>query len=105
MVCIEVFWSASSLGDALAVDACSKAEAMAVQIRVPVGENNMDTELGVGHAFDVFGYALLDWDVGKLSLGPVAIIVVLGQVLLEGLDADFEPRDTFENGHRESSRE
>jgi hypothetical protein len=100
MVSIEVFWSAGSLGDAMAVDAGSKREAVAVQRRVSVREHNMDTELGVSHTFDVFGYALLNWDVDKLPLGPVAIVVVLRQTLAVGLNADFKPRDTFENGHR-----
>jgi hypothetical protein len=99
-VCIEVFWSAGSLGDAMAVDAGSKGEAVVVQIRISVREHNMDTEFGVSHTFDVFGYALLDWDVDKLPLGPVAIVVILRQVLAVGLNADFKPRDTFENGHR-----
>jgi len=99
-VCTEVFWSAGGLGDAMAVDAGSKREAVADQRRISVGEHNMDSELGISHAFNVFRYALLDWDIDKLPLGPVAIIVVLWQVLPVGLNADFKPRDTFENGHR-----
>jgi hypothetical protein len=51
---IEVFWSAGGLRDAMAVDAGSKREAVAAQIRISIGEHNMDTELGISHAFNVF---------------------------------------------------
>ena len=82
----------------MAIDVCLERKTLAVHL-VWMLHNKSNTELSVRLALNILLRSLSLWQMCKFALGKISLIVILGQVFVEGLNRDLEARDSWEDRH------